>query len=99
MKTMLALSMSLLAFSAMARDRSVEDTIALIESDRQVKCDYVRSGYEFCYGTSRPFSTCRYTSTYVCTGHENFKVDLKIKSFFNNQTRGRDTVVTKIIYK
>jgi hypothetical protein len=98
MKLIVGLMVMTFAFSALARERSVEDTIALIESDRIVKCDYVKSSFPFCLGISRQFSTCRYKATYVCTGHEDFKVVLKVKTKFNNQTNGRDTVVTEVIY-
>lgn len=99
MKFIAVIALSLCAFGAMASERSVEDTIASLESDRMVKCDFVKNSFEFCYGGVKPFNTCRYTTTYSCNGHESFKAELKIKSTYNHRANKRETSVTKVTIK
>lgn len=97
MRLITAILFSLLSVSAFAS--SVEDTISSIEFNKNVKCEHVKSSFAFCYGTGRPFNTCKYTSTYSCVGQESFVAKLSVKEFTNNRTQKRDTTVTKVSIK
>lgn len=95
MKVLIALMMSAFAFSALAGD-SVSSVVSGIEADRNVRCDYVKSSMEFCFGMPRELATCRYTKTYRCDGAESFTLKLKVKNFYNTRTDARESVVTKV---
>lgn len=97
MKLTIALAFSLMAFSTFAS--SVEDTISSLEFNHNVKCEHVKNSFAFCYGTGKPFNTCRYTSTYSCVGQESFAAKLSVKEFTNNRTQKRETTVTKVTIK
>ncbi len=98
MKLIMGLMMSLFAVSAFAGE-SVRSTVEGIESDKNVRCDYVKSSFSICLGTPRELATCRYTQTYQCYGVESFKLKLKVKEFYSNRTNSRDSVVTSIKYE
>jgi hypothetical protein len=97
MKLIALLAISLVSFSAMAS--SVEDKISSLEFNRNVKCEHVKNSFPFCYGTGAPFKTCRYTSTYSCSGAESFKAVLSVKTYFNSRTEKQETTVTKVVTK
>lgn len=107
MKLILAFAFSILSVGAFASERSVQDTIASIEFNENVKCDFIKSSFPICLGTrsfdptrrTPTFSTCRYTSTYSCTGLRNIELKLKVKEYTDYRTEVRKTVVTKVKIK
>jgi hypothetical protein len=98
MKLIVGLLMTVFAASAFAYD-SARETVARIEMDKNVRCDYIKSSFNFCIGTPRELATCRYTQTYQCYGVESFKLKLKMKEFYSNRTNSRESVVTSIKYE
>ena len=98
MKLIIGLLMTFFAASAFAGD-SVSVTISRIEMDKNVRCDYINSSFNFCIGTQRELATCRHTETYQCYGAESFKLKLKVKEFYSNRSNSRDNVVTSIKYE
>ena len=98
MKLIIGLLMTVFAASAFAGD-TVRETVSRIEMDKNVRCDYIKSSFNFCIGTQRELATCRHTETYQCYGAESFKLKLKVKEFYSNRSNSRDNVVTSIKYE
>lgn len=94
MKFVLALMLSFSAFSAFAQ--SVSEVVSTIETERRVRCEFVKNGFEVCIGMPKEYATCRYTKTYFCEGDEVFTLKLKVKEYLSTQTYNRETVVTDI---
>ncbi len=92
MKLIMGLALTLMSVSSFAG--SVSDKVAEIESTYNVECNYSKSSFAICLGMPRAFATCRYTSTYICNGAENFTLKLKVKEYYDNSTNSRETKVT-----
>lgn len=87
---MFLLSMTVSSFAA-----SVEETLASIEQEKNVRCDLLNKKIGYCIGSGAA-SVCWYELRYQCQGTEFFKLNLKVRDFYNQQTQKRETVVRKI---
>jgi hypothetical protein len=95
MKSLIALAFIAISLPAMAK--SPAEAVAQVEADRNVRCEYVKSSSQFCFGMPREVAVCRSTQTYKCEGGESlFTLKLKVKSYYSTRTHSRETVVTKI---
>lgn len=92
MKTLAALFITLLSFSAFSA--SVDETIAKIETDREAVCSRTGiSAFNFCTGpVSYEARICYSTVTYSCyASDEDFTVKLRVKE---SQKESKVTKVT-----
>jgi hypothetical protein len=95
MKLLVTLMVSFFTFSALASDRTVAQTLAKIEFNKNVKCELTKVGFALCVGLPEPMHTCYSTSTYACEGNESFTLKLRVKSFYNMEIDARQNVVIK----
>lgn len=91
MKLIMGLIFALTAASSFAA--SVSDKVAEIEANYNVKCEYSKSSFAFCFGSPKDLATCRYTETYSCYGAESFKLKLKVKSYYDASSNKRESKV------
>lgn len=64
-------------------NQDVQETISKIESERNVRCEFIDSRFEFCVGIIPELPKyCWYKLNYDCTGSEEFNLRLKIKDTY-----------------
>ncbi len=93
MKFATGLLMCFFAFSSFAG--SVEEKVKDVEADRNVKCEYVKTSVGICLGSPVTLTPalCRYSKTFNCDGAETFKLKVKVKGYYNQQTNGYEEKV------
>lgn len=88
-------SIFLLSLSVSSFAASVEETVATIEQEKNVRCDLLNKKIGYCIGSGAA-SVCWYELNYQCNGNDFFKLTLKVRDFYNQQTQKRETVVRKV---
>lgn len=97
MKYLLSALLGAFTFSTFASD-SISDVVSRIETDRQVRCEFVKKSLAVCFGSPAEIAFCRFSVLYRCTGAEKLDLKLNVNEFYNANTNSRETIVTKIKY-
>lgn len=89
------------AFSLSAFSATVAETISKLEAGNDVSCARVNKSRDICLGLAvdaeaRKTIPCWSTETFECSGAEEFKAKLRVKTQYNTETGKRESKVTKV---
>lgn len=78
---------------------SIQETISSIESERNVRCEFVDSRFEFCVGVLPELPKyCWYKVNYQCSGSQEFNLRLKVKDTYNLRNGDKVSKVVSVEY-